>query len=139
MPGDAKRDASGRPYKLFGTVQDITDRKHAEEALKQSQFYLSEGQRLAHMGSWASNDLGIRWSDDLGIYWSEEVYKIYGLDPQNGAPNLKQYLATIHPDDRASMAETIRAMHEERCGCDEADCSTRWRGAVRSLRGCSGF
>src|SRR6267378_629076 len=126
MPGDAKRDASGRPYKLFGTVQDITDRKRAEEALKQSQFYLSEGQRLAHMGSWASNDLGIRWSD--------EVYKIYGLDPQNGAPNLKQYLATIHPDDRASMAETIRAMHEERCGCDVTKRIVRPDGEVRYVR-----
>ena len=134
MPGDPKRDASGRPYKLFGTVQDITDRKRAEEALKQSQFYLSEGQRLAHMGSWASNDLGIRWSDDLGIYWSEEVYKIYGLDPQNGAPNLKQYLATIHPDDRASMAETIRVMHEQRCGCDVTKRIVRPDGEVRYVR-----
>ena len=134
MPGDAKRDASGRPYKLFGTVQDVTDRKRAEEALKQSQFYLSEGQRLAHMGSWASNDLGIRWSDDLGIYWSEEVYKIYGLDPQNGAPNLKQYLATIHPDDRASMAETIRVMHEQRCGCDVTKRIVRPDGEVRYVR-----
>src|ERR1700732_1065763 len=134
MPGDAKRDASGRPYKLFGTVQDITDRKRSEEALKQSQFYLSEGQRLAHMGSWASNDLGIRWSDDLGIYWSEEVYKIYGLDPQNGAPNLKQFLATIHPDDRASMAETIRAMHEQRCGCDVTKRIVRPEGEVRYVR-----
>jgi PAS domain S-box-containing protein len=134
MPGDAKRDASGRPYKLFGTVQDITDRKRAEEALKQSQFYLSEGQRLAHMGSWASNDLGIRWSDDLGIYWSDEVYKIYGLDPQNGTPNLKQYLATIHPDDRASMAETIRVMHEQRCGCDVTKRIVRPDGEVRYVR-----
>jgi PAS domain S-box-containing protein len=134
MPGDAKRDASGRPYKLFGTVQDITDRKRAEEALKLSQFYLSEGQRLAHMGSWASNDLGIRWSDDLGIYWSEEVYKIYGLDPQNGAPNLKQYLATVHPDDRASMAETIRVMHEQRCGCDVTKRIVRPDGEVRYVR-----
>jgi PAS domain S-box-containing protein len=134
MPGDAKRDASGRPYKLFGTVQDITERKRADEALKQSQFYLSEGQRLAHMGSWASNDLGIRWSDDLGIYWSEEVYKIHGLDPQNGVPNLKQYLATIHPDDRASMAETIRVMHEQRCGCDVTKRIVRPDGEVRYVR-----
>jgi PAS domain S-box-containing protein len=134
MPGNAKRDASGQPYKLFGTVQDITDRKRAEEALKQSQFYLSEGQRLAHMGSWASNDLGIRWSDDLGIYWSEEVYKIYGLDPQNGPPNLKQYLATIHPDDRASMAETIRVMHEHRCGCDVTKRIVRPDGEARYVR-----
>jgi hypothetical protein len=56
---------------LFGTVQDITERKRVEEALKQSQFYLSEGQRLAHMGSWASSNLGVHWSDDLGICWSE--------------------------------------------------------------------
>src|SRR5580704_16348230 len=133
-PGAAKTDASGRPYKLFGTVQDITDRKRAEEALKQSQFYLSEGQRLAHMGSWASDDLGSRWSDDLGIYWSEGVYKIYGLDPRNGAPNLKQYLATIHPDDRASMAETIRVMHEQRCGCDVTKRIVRPDGEVRYVR-----
>jgi PAS domain S-box-containing protein len=134
MPGDAKRGVSGRPYKLFGTVQDITDRKRAEEALKRSQFYLSEGQRLAHMGSWASDDLGSRWSDDLGIYWSEGVYKIYGLDPRNGAPNLKQYLATIHPDDRASMAETIRVMHEQRCGCDVTKRIVRPDGEVRYVR-----
>src|SRR5580692_8656842 len=134
MPGDAKRDASGRAYKLFGTVQDITERKRAEEALKQSQFYLSEGQRLAHMGSWASDDLGIRWSDDLGIYWSDEVYKIFGFDPQNGAPNLKRYLAAIHPDDRAAMAETIRVMHEQRTGCDVTKRIVRPDGEVRYVR-----
>src|SRR5580692_10742869 len=106
----------------------------AEEALKQSQFYLSEGQRLAHIGSWAAKDLGVRWSDDLGIYWSEEVYKIYGLDPQNGAPNLEQYLASIHPDDRASMAETIRLMHEQRCGCDVTKRIVRPDGEVRYVR-----
>jgi len=131
---DLKRDASGRPNQMFGTTQDITERKRAEEALQRSQFYLSEGQRLAHIGSWASNDLGIRWSDDLGIYWSEEVYKIYGLDPQNGAPNLKQYLAAIHPDDRASMAETIRVMHEQRCGCDVTKRIVRPDGEVRYVR-----
>src|SRR6201981_888125 len=132
--GTVKRDTSGRPYEMFSTTQDVTDRKRAEEALKQSQFYLSEGQRLAHIGSWASNDLGIRWSDDLGIYWSNEVYKIYGLDPQNGAPNLKQYLAAIHPDDRASMAETIRVMHEHRSGCDVTKRIVRPDGEVRYVR-----
>ncbi len=132
--GDLKRDASGRAYEMFGTVQDITDRKRAEEALQRSQFYLSEGQRLAHMGSWAARDLGIRWSDDLGIYWSDEIYKIYGLNPQNRPPNLEQYLAAIHPDDRASMAETIRVMHEQRCGCDVTKRIVRPGGEVRYVR-----
>jgi PAS domain S-box-containing protein len=126
MPGDAKRDASGRPYKLFGTVQDITERKRAEEALKQSQFYLSEGQRLAHIGSWAFND--------SGHYWSDELYKIYGLDPQRGAPTIEQYLTLIHPQDRASMAETIKRMQEEHCGFDRIERIVRPDGQLRYIR-----
>src|SRR5580700_2730531 len=132
--GDLKKDSSGRPYQMFGTTQDITDRKRAEEALQRSEFYLSEGQRLAHMGSWASKDLGIRWSNTLGIYWSDEVYKIYGFDPQNGPPNLEQYLAAVHPDDRAFMAETIRVMHEQRSGCDVTKRIVRPDGEVRYVR-----
>jgi PAS domain S-box-containing protein len=132
--GDLKRDSSGRPYQMFGTTQDITDRKRGEEALRRSQFYLSEGQRLAHMGSWAAKDLGIRWTDDLGIYWSDEVYKIFGLEPQKGPPNLVQYLAAVHPDDRASMEETIRMMHEQRCGCDVTKRIVRPDGEVRYVR-----
>src|ERR1700747_697142 len=132
--GDLKKDASGRPYQMFGVSQDVTDRKRAEEALRRSQFYLSEGERLAHMGSWAAKDLGIRWTDDLGIYWSDEVYKIFGLDPRNGPPNLQRYLAAVHPDDRASMEETIRVMHEQRCGCDVTKRVVRPDGEVRYVR-----
>ena len=132
--GDLKKDASGRPYQMFGVSQDITDRKLAEQALRRNQFYLSEGERLAHMGTWASRDLGIRWSDDLNIYWSDEVYKIYGLDPKNGTPNLQQYLAAIHPQDRASMAETIKMMHEQRCGCDVTKRIVRPDGETRYVR-----
>ena len=124
--GDLKRDASGRPYQMFGTVQDITDRKRAEEALQRSQFYLSEGQRLAHMGSWAFND--------SGHYWSDELYKIYGLDPQNGAPTVEQYLALVHPQDRASMAETIKRMQEEHCGFDQIERIVRPDGQLRYVR-----
>jgi PAS domain S-box-containing protein len=132
--GDLKKDASGRPYQMFGVSQDVTDRRRAEEALRRSQFYLSEGERLAHMGSWAAKDLGIRWTDDLGIYWSDEVYKIFGLDPRNGPPNLEQYLAAVHSDDRTSMEETIRTMHEQRCGCDVTKRIVRPDGKLRYVR-----
>jgi PAS domain S-box-containing protein len=132
--GDLKKDSSGRSYQMFGTTQDITDRKRAEEALRRSQFYLSEGERLAHMGSWAAKDLGIRWTDDLGMYWSDEVYKIFGLEPQKRPPNLEHYLAAFHPDDRASMEETIRMMHEKRCGCDVTKRIVRPDGEVRYVR-----
>jgi PAS domain S-box-containing protein len=132
--GTVKRDASGRAYELFGTSQDITDRKLAEQALRRNQFYLSEGERLAHMGSWAARDLGIRWSDDLDMYWSDEVYKIFGLNPKTGTPNLQQYLAAIHPQDRASMAETLNRMHEQHCGCDVTKRIVRPDGEIRYVR-----
>ena len=124
--GTVKRDSSGRPYEMFGTAQDITERKRSEEALKRSQFYLSEGQRIAHIGSWAF--------DDSGHYWSDELFKIYGLDPQNGAPTVEQYLALIHPQDRASMAETIKRMQEEQCGFDQVERIIRPDGQLRYVR-----
>jgi PAS domain S-box-containing protein len=126
--GDVKRDASGQPYHMFGTVQDITDRKRAEEALQQSQFYLAEGQRLAHMGSWALNPSG------FFEYWSQVLFKIYGLDPQKGAPTLEQYLATVHPQDRDFMANTIKRMHAERSGCDVKKRIVRADGDLRYIR-----
>jgi PAS domain S-box-containing protein len=128
LQGDVKRDASGRPYRMFGTIQDITDRKRAEEALQQSQFYLGEGQRLAHMGSWAFNPSG------FFEYWSQELFKIYGLDPQRGAPTLEQYLATVHPQDRDFMANTIKRMHAERVGCDVKKRIVRPDGEQRYIR-----
>ena len=73
---------------------------------------LAEGQRLAHMGSWAFNPAG------FFDYWSPELFQIYGLDPQKGAPTLEQYLATIHPQDRDFMANTIKRMLAEHGGCD---------------------
>ena len=78
------------------------------------------------MGSWASNG--------SGHYWSDELYKIYGLDPQNGAPTVEQYLALVHPQDRASMAETIKMMHEQHCGFDVTKRIVRPDGEVRYVR-----
>jgi len=124
--GDLKKDSSGRPHQIFGTTQDITERKHAEEALQQNQFYLREGQRLAHMGSWAFNA--------AGHYWSDELYKIYGLDPKSGAPTVEQYLALVHPQDRTVMAETIKRMQEQHCGFDQIERIVRPDGQLRYIR-----
>ena len=126
MPGDAKRDAKGRPYKLFGTVQDITDRKRAEEALQRTQAHFREGQRLARMGSWTS--------DGSSCQWSDELFEIYGFDPRNRVPTTEQFLAIIHPQDRASMADAIKLMLEQERGCDVTTRIVRSDGEQRYVR-----
>src|SRR6266478_815312 len=131
--GDVRKNSQGR-IQVFGTTQDITERKLAEQALRQSQFYLSEGERLAHIGSWASTDLGIRWSEDLNIYWSDEVYKIFGFDPTNGPPSLQQFLGAVHPQDQASLTATMKKLHEEHCGCDVTNRIVRPDGEIRYVR-----
>jgi PAS domain S-box-containing protein len=126
--GHAVLDRSGNLVEFIGTVIDVTERKSAEQALQKSQLYLSEGQRLAHMGSWAYNPSG------FFEYWSQELFKIYGLDPQKGAPTLEQYLATLHPADRDSMAETIKKMHADHSGCDVTKRIVRPDGEQRYIR-----
>jgi PAS domain S-box-containing protein len=104
---DLKRDSSGRPWQMFGTVQDITDRKRAEESLRSSEAYLAEAQRLSHTGSWA-------WSPDTDLrHWSEECYRVLGFDPRDGLPRTEELIQRIHPDDQPAFREsTKRAKHK---------------------------
>jgi hypothetical protein len=75
---------------MFGTTNDITHRKGAQEALQRTQFYLNEGQRLAHMGNWAFNVAGFDC-------WSSELFRIHGLDPNDRPPTAERYLDLVHP------------------------------------------
>jgi PAS domain S-box-containing protein len=125
--GDIKRDASGRPYQMFGTVQDITDRKHAEEALQQSQLYLAEGQRLAHMGSWAFNAAGFD-------FWSSELFQIHGLDPRRKPPTAEEYLTVVHPDDREFVKQEIAKMLADHRAFDFTKRVVRPDGEIRYVR-----
>ena len=122
------RDQHGSIVRWYGTLTDIEDRKRAGEALQKSQFYLDEGQRVAHMGSWAFNPSG------FFEYWSRELFQIYGLDPQKGAPTSEEYLATVHPADRDFMAEMIKGLREQGCGFDIRKRIIRPDGAVRYIR-----
>jgi PAS domain S-box-containing protein len=125
--GDVKRDASGRPYQMFGTVQDITHRKRAQEALQQSEFYLAEGQRLAHVGSWALDSDGFD-------YWSPELFRMYGFDPASKAPGLQEYLNCIHSQDREFMASLITRILTEASSFDVTKRIVRPDGEVRYIR-----
>jgi len=125
--GDLKRDASGRPYQMFGTVQDITDRKRTEEVLQRTQLYLSEGQRLAHMGSWAFNAAGFE-------YWSSELFQVHGLDPSSKPPTVEGYLDLVHPEDREFMERAIQKMLADHRRFDFTKRIVRPDGKVRHVR-----
>jgi PAS domain S-box-containing protein len=100
-------------------------RRRAEQ---RSELYLAEGQRLAHMGSWALSPAG-RFD-----YWSPELFQIYGLDHAAGAPPLDEYLAGVHPQDRAMIAECLERMLQDRTGCDVKQRIIRPDGEVRHVR-----
>jgi PAS domain S-box-containing protein len=95
--------------KFVGAVMDVTVAKLAEEALRRSEIYLAEAQRLTHTGSWAWRVPG---RDALHL--SEEWYRIYGFDPKQGLSAWEDRLQRMHPEDRAKVRETTdRAISEK--------------------------
>jgi PAS domain S-box-containing protein len=104
----------------IGINLDIEDRKQAE-------FYLGEGQRLAHTGSWAFNASGFD-------YWSPELFRIHGLDQNRKAPTLEEYLALVHPDDREFVAQSIQKMLSGHLNFDFTKRIVRPDGEIRYVR-----
>jgi PAS domain S-box-containing protein len=102
-------DEAGKPVKWYASAFDIEDRKNAEEALRRSEGYLAEAQRLTHTGSWAWRVAG---RDALHL--SEEWYRIYGFDPEEGLSAWEKRLQRTHPEDRAKWQGAVdRAVAEK--------------------------
>ncbi len=129
-------DDHGTIVRWFCSSTDIDDQKRAEATLQQmtdelrrSEFYLAEGQRLAHIGSWSFTADGTR------EYWSAEWFDILGLDPARGVPPIPEYLTIVHPDDRERVSSVIERMIEKGEGCDEKYRILHSQRGVRWIRG----
>ena len=72
---------------------NITDRKQAEKALRKSEELHKEAQRVAHIGHWELNP-------EIGTpVWSDEIFRIFGLNPQEKEPSFTDHETHLHPDD----------------------------------------
>jgi PAS domain S-box-containing protein len=118
----------GGQWHAIGIVRDITERKQAEEALREKEHLLSESQRIAHVGSWRYDLTG-------RLSWSDETYRIYGVSPGTFTPSVESLLNLIHPEDRSAMQAWIGA-----CVADKKPDALEFRitlpdGTVRFLMG----
>src|SRR5882672_1196735 len=88
-------------------TKEVLQRERAEDALRRSEAYLAEAQRLSHAGSWAFNATGT-------VYWSEENFRIWGFDPQQDPPQREAVLQRLHQEDRDRVLEYVQKAVRER-------------------------
>lgn len=90
---------------VVGNLQDVTERKVAEAALRQSQRSLEDAQAIAHLGSWTSENSTER------VSWSAECARIFGRELDE-PPTMADLIQLVHPQDRARVAAAYaRAIH----------------------------
>jgi len=90
----------GKEYTCY-FVRDISERKRIEESLRHSESNLAEAQRLAHLGSWNWNIVTNK------LTWSDEIYRIFGLTPQEFGATYEAFLASVYPDDRDFVRRAV--------------------------------
>ncbi len=97
VAGDVVLNNEGEVIRIFGVVQDITERKKHEEELLKKQRLLTNSYRLAKMGAWEL-DLAT-----LKSVWNKEYYDIMGLDSTKDEASLETFNHYVHPEDRARV------------------------------------
>lgn len=96
------KDEAGRVLYLVVNVQDITERRQAEDILRSSEALLACAQAQGRIGSWQLDLL------QGTLEWSAECYRIFAL-PQGSPLSYQRFLDSVHPDDRDHVDRAWRA------------------------------
>ena len=77
------------------------------ERMAETQDSLTRAQRIAGLGNW---DWRI---NENKLYWSDEIYRLFGLAPDQFVASYDGFLARIHPDDRQAVTDAVSAALEQ--------------------------
>jgi PAS domain S-box-containing protein len=100
-------DPASGALNLICSGDDVTERRAAEDAVRQLRTLLDEAQAVAHIGNYV-----VGWPESPRDFWSPEVYRIFGFEPGGEPLNAATLGRRVHPDD----VESLRATYETRAG-----------------------
>ncbi|MDB2405648.1 PAS domain S-box protein, partial [Arcobacteraceae bacterium] len=86
--------------KFIALLRNITKQKKLIKKLIQNKENLKQAQRLAQIGHWELNLIKNK------LYWSDEVYRIFGLEPQEFNATYEAFLQYVHPEDHILVNDT---------------------------------
>jgi PAS domain S-box-containing protein len=107
LTGSLIRDERGQPLYALGIIEDISERKEAEEALRESEARLLNAQSIAHLGY-----LEMKAATGESC-WSDETFRILGVEPHSFEPDVQQVLRRVHPEDLARATQAARELFEQ--------------------------
>jgi PAS domain S-box-containing protein len=122
------RDASGKPLQVAGYLLDITNRKEAEQVLREQQMSLNHAQAIAKLGSWESH---LASGEER---WSDEVFRILGYAPCAFPPSQARLLERIHAEDRDRVQQRLKKAVDGESGFDTEFRVVRPDGQQRFVR-----